>query len=114
MCYKTPVLSKEKRLAQTLVIQDKAYNGEYSYSDEVFNIWNSIEDNSFRETAVLYRGVRESKCSSGQGPGFGYCLTPKKFLGLCFLLKFYVLKILFIFIFRERGKEGEKEGEKHQ
>ena len=33
--------------------------------------------------------------------------------GLATIL-FSLLKVLFVFIFRERGREGEREGEKHQ
>ena len=30
------------------------------------------------------------------------------------LISFFFFKILFIFIFRERGREGERKGEKYQ
>ena len=45
-------------------------------------------------------------------PIAGYQTSPK-FSGLKQLL-FLILKKIYLFIFRERGREGEREGEKHQ
>ena len=43
----------------------------------------------------------------------GQCVFPAKGLGRDRELLFFFLR-LYLFIFRERGKEGEREGEKHQ
>ena len=49
--------------------------------------------------------------------GFEVSLTSKKFKKCCFTvwpLKCIFLKRFYLFIFRGRGKEGEREGEKHR
>ena len=46
----------------------------------------------------------------------GYCLAVRVLMIFIFFYKvaFLFFKIIFIYFFRERGREGEREGEKHQ
>ena len=85
--------------------------------------WRGI----FGEVAVWVEVWKESRSGMERSEGWGTDAIPGSTLGLTWdttgnprrkslgnQLRFFFIKMLFIYFFRERGKEREREGEKHQ